>query len=220
MPHRKKDLEKILKNFFVFEGIDGCGKGTQTLLLKDLLEHHGYEVLATEEPTNGEIGRNIRRVLGEDEGIIRPSMEVLQCEWYTQDRREHQFEIRRALGGAKRVVLCDRYYHSTIAYGAAAKDNVPFDKTWTVNQEFYKPGLTIWLKIPPKDAFRRLNSRKRDLFEKDPDFQMRVHQEYERLAARPEFSEIVTIDASRSVELVALDVQKVVAAHLNPQRAA
>jgi len=99
----------------VFEGIDGTGKSTQLLLLGEYLRRQGHEVLLTREPTNGQFGRKIRALYADRKQVSRQE----ELELFLADRREHcEIELLPALSAGK-IVLCDRYFLSTVAYQGA-----------------------------------------------------------------------------------------------------
>ncbi|SHO51056.1 dTMP kinase [Desulfopila aestuarii] len=99
----------------VFEGIDGTGKSTQILLLGEYLRRQGHEVLITREPTDGQFGRKIRKLYADRKQVSQQE----ELELFLADRREHcQTELLPALRLGK-IVLCDRYFLSTVAYQGA-----------------------------------------------------------------------------------------------------
>lgn len=99
----------------VFEGIDGTGKSTQIVLLAAYLERLGYHVLVTREPTDGVHGRKIRELYTRR----MASTPADELALFLADRREHvQQVVVPALEHAT-IVLCDRYYLSTVAYQGA-----------------------------------------------------------------------------------------------------
>lgn len=99
----------------VFEGIDGTGKSTQIVLLGEYLRRAGHEVLITREPTNGIYGRKIRSLYADRKQISRRE----ELDLFLADRREHcELELLPALK-AGTIVLCDRYFLSTVAYQGA-----------------------------------------------------------------------------------------------------
>lgn len=99
----------------VFEGIDGTGKSTQTILLGEYLHQIGYNVLVTREPTNGNYGRKIRELYTDRTRVSKEE----ELELFLADRRQHvEMELLPALAAGK-VVLCDRYFLSTVAYQGA-----------------------------------------------------------------------------------------------------
>lgn len=140
--------------FIVFEGIDGAGKTTQLDLLEKSLTEQGISVERTAEPTDGEIGRLLRRALS---GELPKSPEELAL-LFTLDRVEHNRLIEQALADGK-TVLCDRYYYSTIAYQGNASDmgwvrglnlDCPAIRT---------PDLCIFLDLSPEESIRRIKAR-------------------------------------------------------------
>jgi len=188
---------EVLKNFIVIEGIDGCGKGTQVSLLKDFLAEKGLDVWHTTEPTDGEYGRRIRAILRGE--LPHPGALELQT-LYVKDREHHVKEIREQLQKGK-LVLCDRYLYSTLAYGTA--EDVPFTKLMELNRGFPRPRVMIWLAIGPERAMERLQqARQLEWFERLQTLQ-KVHQGYARMAEdKVNFPEIRQVDADGTEEEV------------------
>ncbi len=92
--------------FFVFEGLDGCGKTTQLELLRDYLERKGREVVLIKEPINSETGKTIRRVI---DGKIQMSESELQ-DLFIENRKECLKDIIEPVICLGSVVVLDRYY--------------------------------------------------------------------------------------------------------------
>ncbi|SDO79959.1 thymidylate kinase [Desulforhopalus singaporensis] len=110
----------------MFEGADGTGKSTQLKLLADHLNGLGLDVVTTREPTDGQWGQKIRE-LYVNRQQHSPEYEL---ELFVNDRKEHvQQQLTPALMAGK-VVLCDRYFLSTVAYQSALGFDVDdiFDK--------------------------------------------------------------------------------------------
>ena len=101
--------------FIVIEGIDGTGKSTQLHLLAEKLRQLGYAVVATREPTNGPYGQKIRELFV-DRGAVSQEEEL---ELFIADRDQHVKEVIAPALADGCVVICDRYYLSTIAYQGA-----------------------------------------------------------------------------------------------------
>lgn len=99
----------------VFEGIDGTGKSTQIPLLCHHLEKLGYPVITTREPTDGPFGRRIRELFLNREKVSREQ----ELQLFLDDRREHVHNLLLPALRAGKIVLCDRYYLSTVAYQGA-----------------------------------------------------------------------------------------------------
>lgn len=100
--------------FIVIEGLDGCGKTTQTELLAETLRAEGRRVYVTREPTDSDCGKLLRAVLGGKVAADNYEMTVL----FSADRLWHNLSaggIRERLADGE-TVICDRYYYSTLAY--------------------------------------------------------------------------------------------------------
>ncbi|MEW5945174.1 MAG: dTMP kinase [bacterium] len=140
--------------FFVFEGIDGSGKTTQVEMLDRALSAKGFDTLCTSEPTSGRWGRKIREIAERGRNGVTPD-EELRC--FIEDRREHvRKKIAPALKRGK-IVLCDRYYHSTIAYQGAL--GIATDFIRRLNEDdnrFPVPDLVFYIDVPPETALERI----------------------------------------------------------------
>jgi dTMP kinase len=187
--------------FIVIEGIDGSGKGTQSRLLCDWLRESGFDSILTMEPTDGEIGRALGKCL--EKGSLKPAAEALL---FAADRVEHTAWIDSETREG-RYVVCDRYMQSSLAYQGAHG----VDAKWIVdlNKFAKEPDLLIILDLNPDHALERVNSRgeKTDYFEKI-DFLSKVRKIYLDLP------EGIVIDASKTVEEVQADIQRVMRSFL------
>ena len=183
----------------MIEGIDGCGKSSVARLVADRL---GKRAVLTREPTDSWIGRAVRR--GEDKPIS-PYTDALL---FMADRAQHTLEIQGLLKNGK-VVVSDRYYHSTVAYQAAyLKDVFEGDAfKWLLDSNLkisIHPDLTVLLVIPPELGLQRIKSRaKLARFEK-LDFLMQVHANYQKLARLDR--SIAKVDATQSLGDVVTEV--------------
>lgn len=100
--------------FVTLEGPDGSGKTTQAHALYEYLLHEGYPVLMLREPGGTEIGNQIRSVLHDVKNVqMLPTTELLL---YSASRAQLVGEVIRPALAAGKVVLCDRYAESTLAY--------------------------------------------------------------------------------------------------------
>jgi len=143
-------------SFVAFEGIDGSGKSTQVAALAEALASAGARVLATREPTAGATGRRIRAMATSGESVA-PEQELA---WFVEDRREHVEQVIRPALAEGRVVICDRYFLSTVAYqGARGLD-------WQAilaasEREFPLPDLALVLEVDPATGLARTRLRGR-----------------------------------------------------------
>jgi dTMP kinase len=149
----KGDHLKLDRGYLiVFEGIDGTGKSTHCRLLGDYLESRGATVRRLFEPTKGEWGMKIRKILKEGRGEISPEEEL---SWFINDRREDvENNIKPALANNE-IVILDRYYFSTAAYqGALGLDP---EKICRENEVFSpKPDIVFLFITSPEQCLERI----------------------------------------------------------------
>lgn len=182
--------------FIVFEGIDGCGKTTHAALLSKFLSEKSYRILHTKEPSRGKIGILLREYLKKD---APPLVDALL---FTADRAEHiEQEIKPALDEEK-IVLCERYFYSTIAYQAAQGLSMEWLKE--LNSFAVKPDVVILLDLEPEISAARISTNEK--FE-NVEFLKKVRENYLKLAEQENFA---VIDASKNKTEVQKEIQKIV----------
>ena len=189
--------------FIVFEGADGAGKSSVCRKVAEELRSKGKDVVLTAEPTHEGIGAFIR---SGDAGTISQRTEALL---FVADRNDHTERIMKYVGEGK-IVLCDRYFASTVAYQSAKLDGDSSDRDWLIgiNREFTdKADVTILLDIDPKVGMGRVGTRGEEIskFER-MDFQNQVRSNYLRLADEFGFK---VVDASLSQEEVYEEVMRI-----------
>ncbi|MBN2408291.1 MAG: dTMP kinase [Candidatus Aminicenantes bacterium] len=148
----------------VFEGIDGSGKSTQARRLLRKLRTLGYETVSFREPTRGKWGRMIKRK-SKDAGSLTPEEEL---DLFVKDRKENVRKNLRPALAAKKAVILDRYYFSTIAYQGAK--GISTARIRSLNERFaVKPDLVFILDIGAAGGLGRIRNRKRKdlLFERE-----------------------------------------------------
>ncbi|HEY9716952.1 MAG TPA: dTMP kinase, partial [Trichormus sp.] len=99
--------------FITLEGPEGAGKTTQLKLLSKQLDIAGIAHVLTRDPGGTPLGRQIRRILLNPENPVQPMAELLL---YQADRAQHVAEIIEPELKAGKLVICDRYVDSTMAY--------------------------------------------------------------------------------------------------------
>lgn len=133
----------------VVEGIDGAGTTTQARTLRDALEARGIAAHLTREPSDGPVGRLLREILAGRHAPTDPTTHALL---FAADRADHlQREVEPALA-AGRVVISDRWYHSSLAYQGAGEER---DWIAELNRRARRPDLTLFLEVDPEVAARR-----------------------------------------------------------------
>lgn len=189
--------------FIVFEGLDGSGLSTQAELLKDYLLKKGHQVFLTKEPFLKLVtGRKIERILNKEEKIAPGKLQKL----YIQNRREHLKKdvIPRLKKGE--IVISDRYFLSTLAYGRTT--GLSEKELIKLNEGFLIPNITFLLKALPETCIKRIKKRgiKMTLFEKKEKLR-NVWIFYEDSVKK--FEDIKIINAEKSVSQVFNSIKKI-----------
>ena len=191
--------------FIVFEGIDGTGKSTQLRRLAAALEEAGHVCVVTGEPWRGsEAGRKIREAMASAE----PLDAAFELELFLQQRRDHVRQLIRPALQRDEVVLCDRYWFSTVAYQGAR--GLDWRELLALNEaeKFPEPDLVLLFDMDPAASLGRVDRRAGAA---EPTF-----EEPSRLAAAREVYRridrdyIVLVDAGDTVDAVAGRVAGVV----------
>jgi dTMP kinase len=205
--------------FITFEGPDGAGKTT----ILGMVAEHLQNVLVTREPGGIDIAEQIRRViLAKENTAMDPRTEALL---YAAARRQHLAERVRPALEAGKVVLCDRFVDSSLAYQGYAR-GLGIDEVWSINQfaiEEMMPELTIYFDIQPELGLTRINKNKgREINRLDLenlDFHQRVREGYHILMERFP-NRIVKIDASGEIDDVFTKTLELIQAKLAQKKPA
>ena len=192
--------------FITLEGIDGCGKSTQAQLLSEkLLRARGEgSVVWTKEPGGWPGGNVLRQILLQ--GQLRHPFTELYL--FLADRCEHlQHVILPALAAGK-IVVCERYSDSTIAYQSAGR-GIEAEKIESLFRwsSFPTPDLTFWIDLPAENAYDRMMDRGApDRLESEGvAFLNRVRQGFRLLAERNP-GRIVPVDGQRNTEVISSQI--------------
>ncbi|WP_255298607.1 dTMP kinase [Brevibacillus dissolubilis] len=204
--------------FITVEGGDGAGKTTVLALLKAFLDEHQVDNILTREPGGIEIAEKIRSViLDPAHTAMDPRTEALL---YAAARRQHLVEKVIPAVNAGKVVLCDRFVDSSVAYQGYGRQ-IGVEDILSINQfavEEWEPDLTLYFDIPPEVGLARINANKeREVNRLDleaNDFHYRVHEGYRQLAQRfPD--RIVIINANQPIEAVTADAKDILRQRLS-----
>ncbi len=187
--------------FITLEGIEGSGKTTQSKLLYEHLFQIGYDVLLTEEPGGTEIGLKIREILlDKAHSILDPITELLL---YNASRAQHVREKIMPSMNERRIIICDRFFDSTIAYqGYGRGMNIDMIiKLHEISTGGLKPHITFLLDIDPeKSILRHLMGKELDRIELESiDFHNKVRKGYLEIA-RNEPERIMVINADTEID--------------------
>lgn len=150
----------LKKGYFItFEGSDGAGKSTQIDLLRQGLESSGFKVRQLREPGGTLIGEKIRAILKDPNlGNMKPETELLLL---NASRAQLVREVIRPALEAGEIVVCDRYYHSTLLYQVFGRELDPAYTHATIQFaiEDTVPDLTFLLFLDPEKAKERTGKR-------------------------------------------------------------
>ena len=196
--------------FITFEGCDGCGKSTQLRLLSEYLTKNNVPHIFTREPGGGKISEAIREIL-----LSGKNMEMTdECEalLYAASRVQHLSDrVEPALSEGK-LVICDRYVDSSLAYQAYAR-GLGLDFITKINAyalSNYLPDVTIFIDLTPEAAFlRKHGADQNDRLEKaGMEFHKRVYEGYKAVAAA-EPDRVICVDGTQTPDEVFADVVKI-----------
>ena len=181
------------------EGLDGCGKTTQTKLLVERLQKH-YKAVYTAEPSRGKIGMFIREHCLHSKKRLSSVVEALL---FAADRFEHlENEVLPALKEGK-LVISDRYVYSSLAYQGAAGLDLEWIKK--INKHALEPHLAIFIDVDPEIVIERLK-REKSIME-NLETQRKVREVYMKFVEK---GELVKIDGNKIKKEVADEILKVV----------
>ena len=181
--------------FIVIEGLDGSGKTTQAKMLAKKLEKT-HKVLLTAEPSLGKIGSFIREDCLYEEKRLPTEAEALL---FAADRIEHMYsEVKPALEAGK-LVICDRYIYSSLAYQGSAGLSLEWIKT--INARALQPDFSIFIDVPPERVIERLQ-RKKSVME-TLEIQRKVREVYLKYVEK---GELVRVDGDKPKDAVAAEL--------------
>ena len=169
--------------FITFEGCEGSGKSTQLRLLSEYLDKLGVDYILTREPGGSEIAEQIRNIIlnGKNTAMCDECEALL----YAAARVQHLKEkIAPALDKGK-LVICDRYVDSSLAYQGYARGlgREYIENINSLALERFAPDLTVFLDISPAEAFKRKHGADPDdrMEQLGLEFHTRVYNGYKAL---------------------------------------
>jgi dTMP kinase len=177
--------------FIVIEGLDGSGKTTQAKLLTAKLSR-SHNAVYTAEPSRGKIGAFIRDRCLYGEKRLSTTVEALL---FAADRIEHvENEIKPAIANG-RLVVCDRYVYSSLAYQGSADLSVEWIAE--INKYALKPDFAVFIDVAPEKVLQRLNRRKSVM--ENLETQRKVREIYLKSVAK---GDLTRIDGDKPLEEV------------------
>jgi dTMP kinase len=188
--------------FICIEGIDASGKTTQAHRLVRNLRRRGLDAVYTTEPSTGEIGKLIRDHVLNRKKRVQVAVEALL---FAADRVDHvDKEIKPALQKGK-IVICDRYVYSTVAYQGAAD----LDLNWIeqINHFALVPDLALFLDVSLEVVIERMQSKSKKSVMETLQNQRRVCEVYLKMVKE---GRLMGIDGNKPVNALAAEILRVV----------
>lgn len=194
--------------FLSFEGIEGAGKSTQIVHLKNELEAQGYRVIVLREPGGTPFGEKLRGAILNTTQKLHP---LAEAHLFASSRVQLLNEvILKELSEPRTIIICDRYLDSSLAYQGHAR-GLGVGVILELHQNFplhLVPHLTLYLRIdlPTSMARQKMRNAPKDYFEaQGEDFYLKLIEGYDK--ASELFPErIKRIEANRSFADVSKDI--------------
>ena len=188
-----------------FEGIEGVGKSTQINLILEWLISKGYSTKLLREPGSTDFGEKIRELLLSKESNISVHTELL-----LMFAARSEMINKHLIGSTNDFILCDRYYHASIAYQGYGR-KLPLD----LIDQLIKgincpiPDLTIIYDLDVKTGFKRKSNDVIDRIESSgTNFFENVRNGYKKIAENR--AEVEILDASQPIELISQQTKSLV----------
>ena len=195
--------------FIVLDGMDGSGKSEMVKLLHNYLfsKNKSYRILTTREPTNGTFGKEIRHILVNEKDPNVNAEKLLDL--FVNDREEHLENtiipfLKKSNEHEVNIVICDRYYYSTIAFQAT--QGLGIEMLVKKNKKFLKPDVAFILDVMPEAALERIKYREKEKFER-LEFMKKLRNKFLELPKLLK-DNIKTVDASKEPDKVFNDIKK------------
>lgn len=198
--------------FITFEGGEGTGKTTIIdNLLRDL-SNLGFGMVKTREPGGSKIAEEIRRViLNVENTAMDYRTEALL---YAASRRQHLREVIIPYLQAGKIVLCDRFLDSSLAYQGFAR-GLGIDEVYAINQyatEGILPDLTFYIDVDPQIGLSRIQKAHRTVDRLDlekTEFHVLVRQGYLKVAKMFP-NRIIVIDGNRPIDAIYNQIKQLI----------
>ncbi len=193
------------KGYFIcIEGLDKSGKTSQSILLVEALCRKGFDAVYTTEPSNGEIGRFIRKYILHRKDRVSPIVEALL---FAADRADHvENEIKPLLDDGK-IVVSDRYVYSSLAYQGAA--GLSLDWIEAINKHVLRPDLAIYIDVSVENLVKRYGKEKSVMEQFET--QKKVKRIYNSLVKE---EKLIPVNGEQSIESAANEILTIVLNHL------
>ncbi len=187
--------------FITFEGVEGCGKSTQSKLLADFLSKNDIPVLLTREPGGTEVAEEIRKILVN--GEVNKLDGITETLLNFAARKDHIEKLIKPAIAQNKIVISDRFFDSTIAYqGYGHKVNLEDIKSIHKSSiGDFEPDITFLIDVEIESTSRRIVNRpENNRYEAmDLYFHKRVQRGFEEIS-KSDNRRFRVINGNRSIE--------------------
>lgn len=203
--------------FITFEGPDGSGKTTISTNVYQKLLTNGLDVIYTREPGGIDIAEQIRGIILDPKNT---AMDVkTEALLYAASRRQHLVEKVLPAIQAGKIVICDRFVDSSLAYQGVGR-GIGIEEVLSINEfaiEGYYPDVTLFLDIDPIEGLKRISNRHyRDRLDREAeDFHLKVALGYQEVLKRYRHR-MQVLDANRPVEEIVNEAVQYILAKVKP----
>ena len=207
--------------FITFEGPDGSGKSTVIKAVYEKLLKDNFDILLTREPGGTPIAEKIRDIILDNSNTaLDPRTEALL---YAASRRQHLVEkIWPALKEGK-IVLCDRFIDSSLAYQGGGR-NLGVENVLNINlfaTENTYPDISLFFDVSPEIGLSRVNSDKKRIADRldneNENFHDKVYETFKKIVANNK-NRFIVIDASKPLNEVIENTYQILKKKLNELR--
>jgi len=201
--------------FIVLEGPDGSGKTTVANIICEKLKEKGIEVVHTREPGGIEIAEQIRNVILDPKNTAMDSR--TEALLYAASRRQHLVEKVIPAMEQGKIVICERFVYSSLAYQGSGRD-LGFDAVLGINDFAINgtyPDMTIYLDVDEETGLSRVDSRgnKDRLDAESANFHHKVNEGYKEVLRR--FKDTKIVDSTKSIDEVVDESMKLILELIN-----
>ncbi len=140
--------------FITVEGCEGVGKSTQLRLLREYFEHNNIDAIFTREPGGTPVAEKIRSILLDKKLSVSP---MVEAELFAVARMEHINNLIKPALAEGKIVICDRYIDSSLAYQGVAR-GLGIDEVYEINDYARRncmPDLTVFIDMDPANSWRK-----------------------------------------------------------------
>lgn len=195
----------MIGKFITIEGIDGSGKTTMINNLKYYFEKKGFDVVLTREPGGVEVSEKIREIIFLND--IDAKTEALL---FAASRREHI--LKKIIPELKqgKIILCDRFVDSSIAYQSYGRglkeEDVKFINDYILDS--LSPDVTLYFSVNVETSLARTKSREENnkMDNEKQDFYNKVKAGYDKIAQENK-DRVITIDTNKNINIVKKELE-------------